>query len=68
MNNQEERRKAVAWGLAVTSGTPIAPDAYEQALLAAFVEGNMTLDEVVAKLEERARPEVSTSHMSSTER
>lgn len=52
MNSKEERQRAVAWGLAMTSGTPIAPTEYELALLAAFVEGDLTLDEVLVRLEE----------------
>ena len=51
MYNREARSRIVAWGLAMTENTRIAPGEHERELLAAFVEGELTLDEVLAQLE-----------------
>ena len=52
MQTQLLRRKAVAFGLALTRNTPLAPGLPEKQLLAAYIQGRLTLDEVVACLEE----------------
>lgn len=54
MKTEQERQKAVAWALAVAENTPIAPDAYELALLDQFVRGVLTLDQVEQHLLQRS--------------
>lgn len=56
MNSIEARSRVVAWGLAMTANTRIAPAEYERKLLAAFVEGDLTLDEVLLHLEKQETP------------
>ncbi|UYZ63641.1 BLUF domain-containing protein [Hymenobacter weizhouensis] len=43
----EQRRRAVAWAVALTTGTPLAPQRYERHLLALYQEGTLTIEEVV---------------------
>ncbi len=38
------RRRAIAWATALTAGTPMAPHAYEAALLERYAVGDLTLD------------------------
>ena len=41
------RRKAVAFGLHLTKDTPLAPSYYEKQLLARYIRGGLTLDQVL---------------------
>ena len=41
-----QRRRAVAWAVSLTTGTPLAPQPYERYLLALFQRGVLTLAEV----------------------
>ena len=47
-----QRRRAVAFAVALTSGTPLAPQRYERSLLALFEAGILDLDEVSELLEQ----------------
>lgn len=46
----EARRRAVAWAVALTTGTPLAPRYYERQLLARFERGELTLDQIEQRL------------------
>jgi hypothetical protein len=46
------RRRAVAAAVALTANTPLAPKRYERQLLARYQTGELTIDEVLALLEE----------------
>jgi hypothetical protein len=45
------RRRAVAAAIALTANTPLAPKRYERQLLARFQMGELTIDEVLALLD-----------------
>jgi hypothetical protein len=45
------RRRAVAAAIALTANTPLAPKRYERQLLARFQTGELTIDEVLALLD-----------------
>jgi hypothetical protein len=46
------RRRAVTAAMALTVSTPLAPKRYERQLLARYQTGELTIDEVLARLEE----------------
>ena len=46
------RRRAVATVVALTANTPLAPKRYERQLLARYQAGELTIEEVLARLEE----------------
>ena len=52
LDSEAARRRAVAWALAVTADTPLAPKRYELHLLACFERGELTLEQVSQRLEE----------------
>ncbi|MGI4886919.1 MAG: BLUF domain-containing protein [Janthinobacterium lividum] len=52
-SNEEDRRRAIAWAIAVTQGTPLAPQAYEANLLERYARGELTLDQAIAGLDGR---------------
>ncbi|MBF9239646.1 hypothetical protein I2I05_19795 [Hymenobacter sp. BT683] len=47
MHSATLRRKAVAFGLNLTKNTPLAPAYYEKQLLARYIQGTLTLDQVL---------------------
>jgi hypothetical protein len=49
------RRKAVAFGLNLTKNTPLAPGYYEKQLLARYITGGLTLDQVLDCLDKPQR-------------
>jgi hypothetical protein len=51
LESVDKRKKAVAWALRFAKNTSLEPGPYEQELLARFVEGGLTLDEVQEQLE-----------------
>lgn len=53
--DEEQRRRAVAWAIALTAETKLAPDEYEATLLAQYVEGSLTLSQVLAQLDNRVQ-------------
>ena len=52
LSRRESRERAVAWALTITRNTPLAPKHYEQELLEQFVEGQLSIDEIITHLEE----------------
>ena len=50
---EEERRRAIAWAVALTADTPLAPDAYEGTLLERYARGEFTLSQVLTQLDTR---------------
>ncbi|UOG75058.1 hypothetical protein MTX78_00300 [Hymenobacter tibetensis] len=51
LQNVEKRQRAVAWALRFAQNTTLDPGPYERALLARFVEGSLTIDQVLEQLE-----------------
>ena len=49
------RRRALRAALRLAEGTPLAPDAHEQELLARFVRGEVTLDQLEHRMEAHRR-------------
>ncbi|MBC6608703.1 hypothetical protein H8B13_17885 [Hymenobacter sp. BT188] len=49
---RDGRERAVAWALAITQNTPLAPAQREQQLLNQFVAGELSLDAVITLLDE----------------
>jgi hypothetical protein len=47
---EAERRRAVAFAVAFTADTPLAPKRYEQQLLARYQTGELTIDDVLVLL------------------
>ncbi|MDB5235350.1 MAG: hypothetical protein JWR44_2343 [Hymenobacter sp.] len=54
LSSELGRQRLVAGVLTFTENTPLAPSARELALLDSFVHGELTIDEVVARLEDEA--------------
>lgn len=50
METKTQRYRAVQWALAMTKNTPRAPQAYERQLLAQFIRGVLTIDQVLERL------------------
>lgn len=48
---EAQRRRAVAWVLALTANTALAPGRYERQLLDRYQQGELSIDEVLALLE-----------------
>jgi hypothetical protein len=48
---RNKRRTLVRWALSMTKDTPLAASHDERHLLAQFVRGRLTIDEVVARVE-----------------
>lgn len=51
LNTEHGRQRMVTVALNIACGTYLMPKAYERRLLDQFVRGNLTLDEVTARLE-----------------
>ena len=51
LDTEDARRRAVAWAIAVTADTPLAPKRYERHLLDRYQRGELTLDEVSVLLD-----------------
>ncbi|MCB2410728.1 BLUF domain-containing protein [Hymenobacter lucidus] len=49
--NQAQRQRAVAWAVAMTANTPLAPRRYERYLLAQYQQGLLTLEQVLHLLD-----------------
>lgn len=52
LDTEAARRRAVAWAIAVTADTPLAPKRYERHLLSRYQRGELTLNEVSQLLDE----------------
>lgn len=57
LENKERRQYAVAWALRFAQNTRLDPGPYERVLLDRFVEGHMSLDEVIAQLDVQSEDE-----------
>jgi hypothetical protein len=51
LDTEHGRQRLVTIALNIAHGTALMPKAYERMLLDQFVRGNLTLDEVIARLE-----------------
>jgi hypothetical protein len=52
LSDKESRARLVRATADFVKGTPLDPQPYEKTLLQLFVEGELTIDEVVQRLEE----------------
>ena len=55
LSTEAVRQQAVRFALRLTEGTLLAPANYERMLLEQFVRGDLTIDQVLARLEARGR-------------
>ncbi|RZK24568.1 MAG: hypothetical protein EOO56_00790 [Hymenobacter sp.] len=55
LKNEAQRRRAIAWAIALTADTPLEPEQYESDLLELYALGKLTLDQVLAKLDNRVQ-------------
>ncbi|HEX8426817.1 BLUF domain-containing protein [Hymenobacter sp.] len=55
LQDEAQRRRAVAWALALATDTPLAPQHYEQQLLEQYAQGQLTLAAVLARLDQRVQ-------------
>ena len=53
LENKEKRQYAVAWALQFAQNTSLDPSPFERALLTRFVEGSLTIDQVLEQLNQR---------------
>jgi hypothetical protein len=53
MQNQEKRARAVKATIAFLENTSLAPDAYERELLNHFIAGELTIAQVLERLEKQ---------------
>ncbi|RZL16543.1 MAG: hypothetical protein EOO62_01020 [Hymenobacter sp.] len=53
LQTEEQRRSAIAWAIALTAETALAPDQYEWAMLERYAQGDLTLTEVITQLDAR---------------
>ena len=51
LSDEAQRRRAIAWAIALTANTPLAPQAYERELLERFARGELTIDQVLLALD-----------------
>ncbi|WP_375436239.1 antitoxin VbhA family protein [uncultured Hymenobacter sp.] len=52
LENKEKRQYAVAWALRFAQNTSLDPSPYERALLNRFIEGSLTIDQVLEQLDQ----------------
>lgn len=50
-NSEERRRQAIAWAVAVTADTPLAPQRYERQLLDRYRRGELLIEQVLDLLD-----------------
>jgi hypothetical protein len=50
---EEQRRRAIAWAIALTADTALAPDHYEVDLLERYAQGELTLLQILDQLDNR---------------
>lgn len=53
--DEAQRRRAVAWAIALTAETHLAPDQYEAELLEQYAQGHITLDQALLRLDSRVQ-------------
>lgn len=63
MESESVRRSRVAWALAITKDTSLAPGAYEVNLLDKYVSGIFTLVEVIVFLETKQQAVLHVEEM-----
>jgi hypothetical protein len=51
LNTEAKRRRAIAWAIALTAETSLAPEQYEWELLECYALGTLTLDQVIQHLD-----------------
>ena len=51
LENKEKRQYAVTWALRFAQNTSLDPSPYERDLLVRFVEGSLTIDQVLEQLD-----------------
>lgn len=51
LSDEARRRRAIAWAMALTADTPLAPPAYERELLERFARGELDIDQVLQALD-----------------
>jgi hypothetical protein len=55
LDTEEQRRRAIAWATALTADTTLAPDQYELDLLEHYAQGELTLQQVLHRLDNRVQ-------------
>lgn len=55
LQNEAQRRRAVAWAVALTANTHLAPEQYEMHLLERYAQGTLTLDQMELQLGNRVQ-------------
>ena len=55
LQDEAQRRRAVAWAIALTAETHLAPEQYEIELLERYAQGFMTIDQVLLQLDNRVQ-------------
>jgi hypothetical protein len=53
--DEAQRRRAVAWAIALTANTHLAPEQYETELLEQYAQGIFSLDQVLFQLDNRVQ-------------
>lgn len=53
--DEAQRRRAIAWAIALTANTHLAPEQYETDLLECYAQGVLSLDQVLLKLDSRVQ-------------
>lgn len=53
-STEQGRRRLVTVALNIVKGTALEPKEYERMLLEQFVHGNLTIDQVIQRLEQNA--------------
>ena len=53
LETEAQRRHAIAWAVAMTAETKLAPNRYESELLEQYAQGTLTLDQVLGQLDQR---------------
>lgn len=55
LKTEVQRRRAIAWAIALTADTPLEPEQYESELLEQYAKGELTLNSVLEKLDNRVQ-------------
>lgn len=55
LKTEAQRRRAIAWAIALTADTPLEPEQYESELLEQYAKAELTLDQVLEKLDSRVQ-------------
>jgi hypothetical protein len=63
LETERQRRRAIAWAIALTADTAWAPEAYESDLLECYALGELTIDQVLLQLANRAPRPTLVQHV-----